>query len=337
MLSKIQTTLADAHKQFDDTRINHCKLLVSSLENDRYMLTGSVLDVGTLTAVTTHLKAHFPTITVDTASINILRKATPNWATVATNVAGLHRVPTRSQEMVSQLLNGWQVESLMEEGGWVYIRQPDGYLGWVQANYLTKATSPIPTHMVTKPIALLRTKPDVTATLAGRVMMGTAVTVTQTNGKWAALKLADGIIGWTLCDNLDTIDRLANDISNRRQIMIRAATQLIGVPYRWGGITPLGIDCSGLAQLVHRLVGVTIPRDADMEYLAGAAVEPPFQAGDLLFFGSDQGHRSISHVGISMGGWKMIHSSGSRNGVFIDDVEAVPALHDIFQGARTFL
>ncbi|MCZ7667926.1 MAG: C40 family peptidase [Chloroflexi bacterium] len=98
----------------------------------------------------------------------------------------------------------------------------------------------------------------------------------------------------------------------------------------------MGIDCSGLSELSHRLSGVTIPRDADMQFAAGQEVQPPFKAGDLLFFGSERGHRAVSHVGISLGGWQIVHSSRARNGVYLDEVQTTPSLNDIFLGGRTF-
>jgi cell wall-associated NlpC family hydrolase len=85
------------------------------------------------------------------------------------------------------------------------------------------------------------------------------------------------------------------------------------------------------------LVGVSLPRDADMQFNAGRPVEPPFQPGDLLFFGRDGHHRAISHVGMSLGRWRIIHSSRTRNGVYVDDVQAAEWLRGIFVGARSFL
>ncbi len=80
---------------------------------------------------------------------------------------------------------------------------------------------------------------------------------------------------------------------------------------------------------------MALPRDADMQYEAGRAVEEPYRPGDLLFFSS--GRRGITHVGVSLGGWRMIHSSGSNNGVFEDDVKTVERLREGFVGARSFL
>lgn len=144
-------------------------------------------------------------------------------------------------------------------------------------------------------------------------------------------------MGYAQADGLRPLSALPEDEDGLRQQIITDARQLLGVPYQWGGCTALGIDCSGLSQMAYRMAGITLPRDADMQFAAGQPVEPPFRPGDLLFFGSSQGHRSISHVGISVGGWQIIHSSGPRNGVYEDDVQAVDWLCDRFLGACTFV
>ena len=89
--------------------------------------------------------------------------------------------------------------------------------------------------------------------------------------------------------------------------------------------------------MLHRWLGLDIPRDADMQYSAAKPVEAPYEVGDLFFFAKDDGTRKITHVGMSLGGWKMIHSSRSRNGVYIDDVQKVGFLKEIFARAGSFL
>lgn len=76
---------------------------------------------------------------------------------------------------------------------------------------------------------------------------------------------------------------------------VEAARAWRGVPYVWGGLTPYGIDCSGLVHLAFRQLGVTMPRDADDQ--RGATQEVPLGAerpGDLYFFGRGDG--TIQHV-----------------------------------------
>jgi cell wall-associated NlpC family hydrolase len=129
----------------------------------------------------------------------------------------------------------------------------------------------------------------------------------------------------------------AGESAQRVQI-VADAMRFVGVPYRWGGCTAFGIDCSGFARLLHDLSGLSLPRDADMQFGAGRPVEPPYQPGDLLFFGEPRRAESpwITHVAVSLGGWRIIHSSRARNGVYEDDVQTVAHLRESFVAARTF-
>ena len=337
MKSQIEIALTTIAHDFRDGRVQHCQVSIGQVTDAACELNGAVLDMETLTAVTTHLQSQFPPIQFDTEAVSILRRAQPTYLTVNTNLAGVHRQPSRTSERVSEVLNGRVVESLIEEEYWVFARQMDGYLGWIRRSYLTGSPPPEPTHIVTKPVSLLRDAPAADANLVSRVMSGTMVAVTAVSGSWAQLVLAGERDGWVPLTDLRALDALPEDENGRRQQMIQDARPFIGVQYLWGGCTGQGIDCSGLVQMLYRMVGKTLLRDADMQFDTGEPIEPPFQAGDLLYFGSDKGHRSISHVGMSLGGWKIIHSSGPRNGVYEDDVQEVDWLRDSFLGARTFV
>jgi cell wall-associated NlpC family hydrolase len=96
--------------------------------------------------------------------------------------------------------------------------------------------------------------------------------------------------------------------------VLATAERFLGVPYLWGGCTPLGLDCSGLVQLVYRLLGIALPRDAHQQAACGepAARGSPVP-GDLLFFGRDgSGQGGVTHVGIARGDGAFIHAAGGR-------------------------
>ena len=87
--------------------------------------------------------------------VRILR-AGATQAVVATNLTGLYAASSFLAEQVSQLLNGWPVEVLLEDGRWRFVRLADGYLGWAYGPYLAETAAPAPTHIVCEPVSLLR-------------------------------------------------------------------------------------------------------------------------------------------------------------------------------------
>jgi peptidoglycan endopeptidase LytE len=95
------------------------------------------------------------------------------------------------------------------------------------------------------------------------------------------------------------------------------AKTFIGTPYRSGGSSPKGFDCSGYTSYVYKNFGIDLPRTAADQYNYGQVVSAAeAKPGDLVAFKSGG---SISHVGIYMGGGKFIHSSSSR-GIMISEV-----------------
>lgn len=89
------------------------------------------------------------------------------------------------------------------------------------------------------------------------------------------------------------------------------ADRLIGAPYRYGGSSPDGFDCSGLVVYVYRELGIALPRTAAEQRATLPRV--PAQAlapGDLVFFSSPE-----DHVGIYLGGGEFVHAPGQGRGV----------------------
>lgn len=254
---------------------------------------------------------------------------------VATNLIGLYEKPTFGMPLSSELCYGTELEILEEQGRWVFTRQADGYLGWAYKSYLTEKPPAEATHLVLTSSYGLRAQPERESEIVTRVVSGTGVCVEETQGEWASV--AANKTGWMPISFLRPTRALPASLEEKREALLQDSARMMGVPYLWGGTSGNGIDCSGFARLLHRWIGVQLPRDADMQHAAARPVESPHEVGDLLFFAESGSERKITHVGISLGGWKMIHSSRGNNGVYIDDVQERESLRQNFVSAGCFL
>ncbi len=326
----MQNTLNDYIKTID-RRTSLFDVKIDSETNGTLTLSGRVLDKSQMD----ELPRLFPDRKLDTASIRILNAETHTRVHVATNLTGLYERPTFGMPLSSELPFGTDLETLDERDNWVYTRQPDGYLGWVYRRYLGEGRAPAATHLVLAPVIELREKPDQASGVVTRLVSGTGVAVEEKRGDWSLVKANK--TGWLPSSSIRALADIPKSIDEKRALMTADAMRMIGIPYLWGGTSGNGIDCSGFARLLHRWVGVGIPRDADMQCDAAKPVELPFEIGDLLFFAEGESKRNITHVGMSLGGWRIVHSSRSNNGTYVDDVQETPHLKDIFASAGSFL
>ncbi len=236
------------------------------------------------------------------------RPATVIRGSVVLRVRGESDAPACSELLFGEAFRVYEVRS-----GWAWGQAVrDSYVGYLEADGLDFVRHR-PTHLVTGLFAHLLRAPSVRAPTVALLPMGARLSVvgTDADGQYARILERDG---WISLRHLTPIGRVT-------AAPLDLARRLLGAPYRWGGKTAAGIDCSGLVQLVHELAGIDLPRDSDLQFAhlsrtAGRAVEPDeAMAGDLAFF--------PGHVGIMVDERRLLHANATRMAVSIDPLDEV--------------
>lgn len=247
---------------------------------------------------------------------------------VTWNVVSLRKETDTGSECVTQALIG---QPVIAEGGqkdWYYVQTWDTYRGWIP-NYALRLfeketrryASAGPVAIVRELWAEVREQPHDRATIITKATISAELEMVDAKSDWVELRLPNERTGYVRKEDVKQIDKdLATTIwLPDPDKMIETASRFIGVPYLWGGTSPFGIDCSGFVQLVHRIHGITLLRDAHMQ--AGdprcqPVAREDVRTGDLVFFGKgkEPDVNLVTHIGMAMDNSWFIHSGG-RGGV----------------------
>lgn len=132
--------------------------------------------------------------------------------------------------------------------------------------------------------------------------------VSDSNGKLYTVTLGSVMNGNTLLKH--AFDGQTASANKSKSNILHYAFLYLNAPYLWGGKTPFGIDCSGFTQMVYKLNGCKINRDASQQATQGQALSfiEESEPGDLAFFDNNDGE--IIHVGIIMENNYIIHAHG---------------------------
>lgn len=134
-----------------------------------------------------------------------------------------------------------------------------------------------------------------------------------------AAALVAGCGGYAPIDQPSGEPDHAQENSDPGKTAVKVAEDFIGAPYRSGGTTPNGVDCSGLTFAVYRQIGVKLPRTSHAQARAGSHIDrDQLRAGDLVFFGSGS---SVNHVGIYAEDGEFIHASTRSRSVRFDSLD----------------
>jgi gamma-D-glutamyl-L-lysine dipeptidyl-peptidase len=229
------------------------------------------------------------------------------YAVVSVPAAPVRRKPNHRKEMVNQLLFGEAVIILRNSGKlWVKVQSLyDGYEGWMTTTMLKETDK----RSAYQPSAFITTDLLTKITFGDNVMQ---IPVGSNLPSFAEGKGQLGNEEYFFSGHFFKRGEQHPSAELVRQLSLA----WLNAPYLWGGRTPLGADCSGFVQVVYKMMGIDLPRDAWQQAQEGKAVKKLSQAqpGDLAFFDNKE---DIVHVGILLGDDQLIHASGK---VRIDSV-----------------
>jgi hypothetical protein len=215
------------------------------------------------------------------------------------SIVPVRKEPDDRSEMTNQILFGEHFKVLELRKRWVKVRLAfDKYEGWICAKQWNEISEEqynglsIKAPLCSELVSIIENDAEVLP-----ITLGASLPLFQNQ----QISLGDQKMvynGESIQGNLD------------RNQLIEFAYSYINSPYLWGGKSPFGIDCSGFTQMVYKLCGYQLLRDAYQQASQGESLSfvEEAQPGDLAFFDNSEGQ--IIHVGIMLGNYDIIHASG---------------------------
>lgn len=219
------------------------------------------------------------------------------------SVIPVRKEPKDSSEQVTQLVFGECFEIISTDEQWKKIRMLwDNYEGWIDE----KTFLPIAAAEVEQ----IRSSSAFSLEMVG-IAQGSSASIPIVMG--SSLPFFQGFgfkLGKQKFNFQGQVSERGGVQDRHGQFIERVAMRYLNAPYQWGGRSPFGIDCSGLSQMVYKVLGIQIPRDASQQVHIGSQVHFLSEAstGDLAFFENSEGN--IAHVGIMLGQDKIMHAFG---------------------------
>jgi hypothetical protein len=221
--------------------------------------------------------------------------------------------PRVRAEQVTQLVLGETAAVSDRSGDWRRVcTHLDGYDGWVNSGYLSEVEDSIADEWRSHAVGWSE---GATVRIGGSHLQLPLRARVVLDGD--AVSLPDGHRGHVTAGSIREMGEVT--AASRAKAPERWALEhFAGSPYQWGGVTPWGVDCSGLVQTTFAARGIMLPRDSAQQVVHGATVSfEAIRPGDLLFFTGESGN-TIAHVAFAADADTLIHSTLACGGMLAE-------------------
>lgn len=228
------------------------------------------------------------------------------------SIVPVRKDPAEQSEMISQILFGEIFEVIKAKGNWLFVRLDfDKYAGWIDIQHCYNISHQYLLSLRKQDIFVLADNAkNIKSKSFGDsiIVAGSSIPNYKRKQAFKVYKHKFRFLGKS--------EKLNK--SNLRYAIILQGLKYLNSPYLWGGRTPFGIDCSGLSQILFKICGIAIPRDASQQVNCGRTIDflNEAQPGDLAFFDNEEGN--IIHVGIIIDSNRILHASGKVRIDYID-------------------
>lgn len=234
---------------------------------------------------------------------------------ISVSVAPLRLAPSHQSEQVSQLLFGERITVLSQpKGKWIQVRNDwDDYEGWILRTQFVEITAAVHRkHLL-----------FYAAGTNDQLFFPEDDGIVRLNPGSDLFLLKRNEIKWPHCQfvfkgkKLNKKDAVYSDTNLHYWVKT-----FLGTPYVWGGRSLSGMDCSGFSQIIFKLLGYQLPRDASQQAMVGEMLHflQDARCGDLAFFENKE--EKINHVGIMLDNHTIAHATESAGRIVIDAIDA---------------